>query len=64
MKQRIERQIDNIKREYPGAVIITEKYTGTTTDRPKWNKLVEQIKIGNRRRLYIIRRRIKLFENE
>lgn len=44
MKQRIERQIDNIKREYPGAVIITEKYTGTTTDRPKWNKLVEQIK--------------------
>jgi len=44
MKQRIERQIDNIKREYPGAVIITEEYTGTTTDRPKWNKLVEQIK--------------------
>lgn len=44
MKQRIERQIDNIKREYPGAVIITEEYTGTTTDRPKWNKLVEQIR--------------------
>ncbi len=44
MKQKLERQIDNIKREYPGAVIITEKYTGTTTDRPKWNKLVEQIK--------------------
>lgn len=44
MKQRIERQIDNIKREYPDAVIITEEYTGTTTDRPKWNKLVEQIK--------------------
>ncbi len=44
MKQKLERQIDNIKREYPGAVIITEKYTGTTTDRPKWNRLVEQIK--------------------
>lgn len=44
MKQRIERQVDNIKREYPDAVIITEEYTGTTTDRPKWNKLVEQIK--------------------
>lgn len=44
MKQRIERQIDNIKREYPGAVIITEEYTGTTTDRPKWNKLIEQVK--------------------
>lgn len=44
MKQRTERQVDNIKREYPDAVIITEEYTGTTTDRPKWNKLVEQIK--------------------
>lgn len=43
-KQKLERQIDNIKREYPGADIITEKYTGTTTDRPAWNKLVEQIK--------------------
>ena len=44
MKQKLERQIDNIKREYPDAVIITEKYTGTTTDRPEWNKLMEQIK--------------------
>lgn len=44
MKQKIERQIDNIKREYPEAVIITEEYIGTTTDRPKWNKLIEQIK--------------------
>lgn len=44
MKQRTERQVDNIRREYPDAVIITEEYTGTTTDRPKWNKLVEQIK--------------------
>lgn len=44
MKQKIERQIDNIRREYPGAVIITEEYPGTTKDRPKWNKLVEQIK--------------------
>ena len=44
MKQKLERQIDNIKREYPQAVIITEEYTGTTTDRPKWNKLIERIK--------------------
>lgn len=44
MKQKLERQIDNIKREFPGAVIITEKYTGTKQDRPEWNKLVEQIK--------------------
>lgn len=44
MKQKLERQIDNIKREYPEAIIITEKYTGTTTNRPAWNKLIEQIK--------------------
>ena len=44
MKQKLERQIDNIKREFPDAVIITEKYTGTRQDRPEWNKLVEQIK--------------------
>lgn len=44
IKQKLERQIDNIKREFPGAVIITEKYTGTKQDRPEWNKLVEQIK--------------------
>lgn len=44
MKQKLERQIDNIKREFPEAVIITEKYTGTKQDRPEWNKLVEQIK--------------------
>ena len=44
MKQKLERQIDNIKREYPDAVLFMEKYTGTTTDRPEWNKLMEQIK--------------------
>ena len=44
MKQNIGRQIDNIKREYPDAVIIMEEYTGTTTDRPKWNKLIEHVK--------------------
>lgn len=43
MKQKLERQIDNIKREYPDAVIITEKYTGTRIDRPEWNKLMEQV---------------------
>lgn len=42
VKQRIERQIDNIKREYADAIIITEEYTGTTTNRPNWNKLYKQ----------------------
>ena len=38
-KQNIERQVRNIEREYPGAVIIREAYTGTKIDRKEWNKL-------------------------
>lgn len=47
VKQNIERQIANIKKEFPDAVIITEEYTGTTVDRPKWNKLCKQLKEGD-----------------
>ena len=43
-KQSIERQIDNIKRYESRAVIIEEEFTGTTTDRPKLNKLIKNIK--------------------
>lgn len=46
-KQSIERQIRNIKKEYADAVIVEEKYTGTTTDRPEWNKLYKKIKFGD-----------------
>ena len=38
-KQSIERQIRNIKNEYPEAIIIQESYTGSTMNRPKWNML-------------------------
>lgn len=38
-KQSIERQVRNIEREYPGAVIIREAYTGTKLDRKEWGKL-------------------------
>ena len=41
LKQKIERQIANIKKEYPNAIIIDEAYTGTSMDRPKCNKLVK-----------------------
>jgi DNA invertase Pin-like site-specific DNA recombinase len=47
VKQNIERQIANIKKEFPDAVITTEEYTGTTVDRPKWNKLCKQLKEGD-----------------
>lgn len=43
IKQKLERQIDNIKKEYPSATIVEEKYTGTTFDRPVWNKLYKTI---------------------
>lgn len=47
LKQKVERQIANIKKEYPNAVIIDESYTGTSMDRPKWNKLVKALKSGD-----------------
>ena len=46
-KQNIERQIKNIKQQNPDAIIITEEYTGTTTDRPAWNKLQKQLRAGD-----------------
>ena len=46
-KQKIDRQIDNIKSLYPDAVIIEEAYTGTTLDRPKWSKLEKSLKAGD-----------------
>jgi len=47
MKQNLQRQIDNIKREYPDATIITEEYTGTKIDRPALNKLLKNVKSGD-----------------
>ena len=46
-KQSIQRQINNILREYPKAKIIEETFTGTTVNRPEWNKLKMRIKKGN-----------------
>lgn len=46
-KQSIDRQIRNIKKEYPEATIIQEAYTGTTTDRKEWNKLFKAAKAGD-----------------
>lgn len=46
-KQKLQRQIDNIKAKYPDAAIITEEYTGTTTNRPAWSKLEKQLRAGD-----------------
>ena len=37
-KQSIDRQIRNIKAEYPTAHIVQEAYTGTSIFRPEWLK--------------------------
>ena len=47
-QQSIDRQIRNIKAEYPAAIIIKEAYTGTKMNRPEWNKLYKNIKPGER----------------
>ena len=47
MKQNIERQIRNIKSEYPDAIIVTDEYTGTKLDRPGWMKLRKSLKSGD-----------------
>lgn len=46
-QQSIERQIRNIKTEYPEAVIFQEAFTGTKLDRPEWNKLYKKVKSGD-----------------
>jgi DNA invertase Pin-like site-specific DNA recombinase len=43
-EQSIDRQVRNIKKEYPRAYIIKEAYTGTRIDRPEWNKLYKRLK--------------------
>lgn len=43
-KQSIDRQIRNIKTEYPTAIIVTESFTGTKLDRPEWSKLRKKLK--------------------
>ena len=47
MKQSIERQIRNIKAEYPDAVIVTDEYTDTKLDRPGWTKVYKAAKAGD-----------------
>ena len=46
-KQNIERQIRNIKEQYPNAIIVREAFSGTTSDRPQWKKLSSAAKEGD-----------------
>lgn len=44
--QRLRRQIENLKAAYPDIVVVSEVYTGTTENRPKWKKLLRQCRAG------------------
>ncbi|SDA29292.1 Site-specific DNA recombinase [Ruminococcus sp. YE71] len=46
-KQSIDRQITNITRAYPTAMIIQETYTGTKSNRPEWTKLLKKLNTGD-----------------
>ena len=42
--QNIERQVRNIESAFSNVIIIKEVYTGTSQDRPEWNKLLKVLK--------------------
>ena len=46
-KQSIDRQVRNIRAEYPTAHIVQEAYTGTSILRPEWSKLYRVLKEGD-----------------
>jgi len=45
-KQKLDRQISNLRSVYPDIVIVAEVYTGSTDSRPKWTKLMRQCRAG------------------
>ena len=47
-KQNLSRQIENILREYPEAIIIKEAFTGTSMQRPEWLKLIKKLHNGDK----------------
>lgn len=42
-RQNLERQIKNIQRLYPSAIIVQEIYTGTKQNRPEWERLYKKL---------------------
>ena len=46
-KQSIDRQIRNIKAEYPTAIILQDEFTGTKLSRPNFDKLLKIVTEGD-----------------
>lgn len=45
--QKLQRQVENLLKYEPRVTILKEKYTGTTTDRPVFTKLLKKVKQGD-----------------
>lgn len=45
--QNIQRQITNLTQKYPNGILIEEAFTGTTLQRPKFERLLKQVKQGD-----------------
>ena len=45
--QNLERQTENIHREYPDAIVFQDKYIATRIERPEWTRLMRIIKPGD-----------------
>ena len=45
--QNIQRQITNLTKAYPEGILIQEAFTGTTLQRPKFERLLKQVKSGD-----------------
>ena len=46
-KQSVVRQVKDILVQYPDAVIVEETYTGTSPNRPEWDKLKRKLHAGD-----------------
>ena len=46
-KQSLKRQQDNIHNAFPDAKCYSEEYTGTTSNRPQWQKLLKTVHEGD-----------------
>jgi DNA invertase Pin-like site-specific DNA recombinase len=46
-KQKIDRQIENILRQYPTVNIVCDYFTGRSLDRPNWRSLYKKLKKGD-----------------
>ncbi|MCR5596558.1 MAG: recombinase family protein [Lachnospiraceae bacterium] len=46
-KQSIGRQLENIKKAYPDAIMFQDEFTGTRLDRPAFQRMMKQVQPGD-----------------